>query len=172
MMPGGAMTILPAIAGEFAARRRTGKSRVRGDAPGFTLRQAPDGRGGTVRRGTACRAALAAVVAGVTCPLALQVLAAPAAVPAAVAIGSAVSCMVATLRAEHLAVPATEPAQAQPAERLAQEHDAWRARRRNAEQAARRAGDVRTTPNQRPIHVPSPPRGLGPRPGAEPRMGR
>jgi exodeoxyribonuclease V alpha subunit len=79
---------------------------------------------------------------------------------------------IATLRTEHLATPAAEPAQAQPAERLAQEHDAWRARRRNAERAARRAGDVGTTPNQRPIHAPPPPLGLEPRPGAGPRMGR
>jgi exodeoxyribonuclease V alpha subunit len=79
---------------------------------------------------------------------------------------------IATLRAEHLAVPTGEPARVQPAERLAQEHDAWRARRRNAERAARRAGDVRRTPNERPIHVPPPPPSLGPRPGAGPRMGR
>jgi exodeoxyribonuclease V alpha subunit len=79
---------------------------------------------------------------------------------------------IATLRAEHLAVPTAEPAQAQPAERLAQEHDAWRARRRTAERTARRAGDARTTPNQRPLHVPPPPLSLRPRPGAEPRMGR
>ncbi|SOC46931.1 conjugative relaxase domain-containing protein, TrwC/TraI family [Blastococcus aggregatus] len=81
---------------------------------------------------------------------------------------------IATLRAEHLAIPAAEPAQAQPAERLAHEHDAWRARRRNAERTARRAGDVRRTPNEWPVHVPPPPppSSLGPRPGAGPRMGR
>jgi exodeoxyribonuclease V alpha subunit len=81
---------------------------------------------------------------------------------------------IAILRAEHLAVPTAEPAQAQPAERLAQEHDAWRARRRTAARTARRAGDARTHPNEWPIHVPPPPPppSLRPRPGAGPRMGR
>jgi hypothetical protein len=79
---------------------------------------------------------------------------------------------IATLKAERLTIPTTEPAQqAGPAEQLTQERNAWRARR-SAEQAARRARQAHATTAQRPIHVPPPPPSLGPRPGGGPRMGR
>ena len=79
----------------------------------------------------------------------------------------------ASLKAERPAIPRTDPArQAQPADRLTQEHEAWRTRRNKA-RAARwaRAGTPAASGSaiRRP---PPPPPSLSPRPRGGPAIGR